>query len=282
MKIGMIDVGGGMRGAFGCGVMDRCLDDGIMVDYGIGVSAGSANLVTYFAHQKGRCRMFYTDFAFRKEYMSFSNILHGRSYLDLDYIYGTLSNSNGEYPLDFARAKAENKEFYIVACNAVTGAPKYFTLADGMAADHYDALKASSCVPIASKPFVIDGVPYVDGSLADPIPLDKALADGCDKVILILTKPKEHITQSTAYRLSEKWLRRKGYPKAADGMHEKSERYNTALDKAMQLEKEGKVLIVAPRSIEGMQTLKKDHAAIDNLYRHGYEEGETVKQFLSK
>ena len=65
-------------------------------------------------------------------------------------------------------------------------------------------------------------------------------------------------------------------------MHEKSERYNTALDKAMQLEKEGKVLIVAPRSIEGMQTLKKDHAAIDNLYRHGYEEGETVKQFLSK
>lgn len=280
MKIGMIDVGGGMRGAFGCGVMDRCLDDRIMVDYGIGVSAGSANLVTYFARQKGRCRVFYTDFAFRKQYMSFSNILHGRSYLDLDYIYSTLSNSDGEYPLDYAAAKAEGKEFYIVACNALTGEPKYFTLEDGMAQDRYDALKASCCVPIADQPYVIDGVPYVDGSLANPIPLDKAFSDGCDKVILILTKPAAHIDQSTAYRMSEKWLRRKGYPKAADGMHEKSERYNAALDMAMQLEKEGKVLIVAPSSIEGMQTLKKDHKAIDDLYRKGYEEGGKVKAFL--
>ncbi|MDD6680029.1 patatin family protein [Galactobacillus timonensis] len=281
MKIGMIDVGGGMRGAFGCGVMDRCLDDQIMVDYGIGVSAGSANLVTYFARQKGRCRQFYTDFAFRKQYMSFSNIMHGRTYLDLDYIYGTLSNSDGEYPLDYATAKASGKEFYIVACNALTGEPKYFTLDNGMAQDRYDALKASSCVPIAAVPYVIDGVPYVDGSLADPIPLEKAFNDGCDRVILILTKPKEHITQSVAYKMSEKWLRHKGYPNAADGMHEKSERYNAALDQAMQLEKEGKVLIVAPSSIEGMQTLKKDHKAIDDLYQKGYEEGGKVKAFLA-
>ena len=44
MKIGVVDVGGGFRGIYACGVLDYCMDENIRFDLSIGVSAGSANL----------------------------------------------------------------------------------------------------------------------------------------------------------------------------------------------------------------------------------------------
>lgn len=54
MKTGLIDVGGGLRGIYAAGVMDRFLDDGVSFDLGIGVSAGSANISSFIAGQKKR------------------------------------------------------------------------------------------------------------------------------------------------------------------------------------------------------------------------------------
>lgn len=49
MKTAVIDVGGGLRGIYASGVLDRCLDDKVCFDTGIGVSAGSANIASYIA-----------------------------------------------------------------------------------------------------------------------------------------------------------------------------------------------------------------------------------------
>lgn len=281
MKTGMIDVGGGARGSFGCGVMDRCLDDGVHVDYGIGVSAGSANLISFFAGQRGRNLTFYSEYMFRRQYMSAANYIRHHNYIDLDYVYGVLSNEDGENPLDYEAAVRAGSQFYVVACNALTGQPRYFTFGDGLEKNHYEALKASSCVPMANHPYVVDGVPYFDGALADPVPVQKALSDGCEKIVLVLTKPKGHIEQTTAYRWSARWLDRKGYPQAAAGMRAKHLRYNAGVDLALELEKEGKALIVAPASIEGMKTLTKDKKAILDLYEQGYQEGAKIREFLA-
>ena len=43
----MIDMGGGMRGVYTAGIYDYLLDQKITIDYGIGVSAGAANTVSY-------------------------------------------------------------------------------------------------------------------------------------------------------------------------------------------------------------------------------------------
>ena len=84
MKTGLVDVGGGMRDIYGAGVLDCCLDQGIRFDCCIGVSAGSANVTSFLAGQRGRNYRFYTEYAFRKEYMSFGNWLKNRSYVGLD------------------------------------------------------------------------------------------------------------------------------------------------------------------------------------------------------
>ncbi len=102
MKTGIIDVGGGFRGIYAVGVLDYCMDQNIKFDLGIGVSAGSANLSSYVAGQRGRNYKFYTEYSFRKQYMSLKNFIFKKSYVDMDYVYGTLCNTDGEYPLDYS------------------------------------------------------------------------------------------------------------------------------------------------------------------------------------
>ena len=111
----MIDVGGGFRAIYGAGVMDRMLEDGIHVDHCYGVSAGSANMVSYISGQHGRNHTFYTQYAFRKEYASFDSYVKNHNYANLDYVYSTLSNHDGENPVDYEAFAANPTEFTVVA-----------------------------------------------------------------------------------------------------------------------------------------------------------------------
>ena len=125
MKTGIIDVGGGFRDIYGAGILDVCMERGIEFDYCICISAGSANLASVLARQHGRNYTFYMEYVFRKEYASPENWLRTRNYVDLDYVYSTLSNSDGENPIDYEAIEANPAEFYIGACDARTGKPVY-------------------------------------------------------------------------------------------------------------------------------------------------------------
>lgn len=276
--IGVIDVGGGLRGSYGAGVLDWCLSHDISFDYGIGISAGSANVASYFAGQRGRNYKFYTDYFTRWQYMGFRSLLETGDYVGLDYIYSTLSDGNGEYPLDWKTIMRSGKRYITVATNALTGQPHYFEK-ESMSQDHYDAIKASCCVPVVDHPYVIDGVPYFDGGISDPVPVKKALEDGCDKVVLILTRPKDFRRIPKNDAVFAKLMCRK-YPKAAEDMATRSQVYNACCDQAEKLERDGKVLIVAPDSIGHMKTLTKDREAIARLYAKGYVDAKKIADFI--
>ena len=53
MKLGITMEGGASRTVFSCGVADALLEENIMPDYFIGVSAGIAYGVSYLSRQKG-------------------------------------------------------------------------------------------------------------------------------------------------------------------------------------------------------------------------------------
>ena len=79
--VGVIDVGGGMRDIYGAGAFDRFLDDGVSFDCCVGVSAGSGNLISFLAGQRGRAYRFYCTYSFRKQYMSIGNFIKDGSYI---------------------------------------------------------------------------------------------------------------------------------------------------------------------------------------------------------
>ena len=278
MKTGLIDVGGGLRGIYAAGVMDHFLDDGVSFDLGIGVSAGSANISSFIAGQKKRNYAFYTEYSQRNEYMSRRNISKKGCYLDVSYIYGTLSNSGGENPLDFKALCESPTEFIAVATDAIGGEVKYFTKAD-MRPDYYNVLMASSAIPYVCRPQEGDGTLYYDGALSDPVPIEKAFAMGCDRVVLVLTNPVDYLKDKDEdIRLAERIRDR--YPLSAEALISRAEKYNTSVDLAKQLEHEGKVRIIAPFDTCGVDTLTKDVKALDALYRIGYEDGADIKKFL--
>ena len=280
MKIGVIDVGGGMRAAYGAGVFDWCLDNGVHFDYCVGVSAGSANVVSYLAGQRGRNYVFYTEYDMRDECMSLGNFIKTGNFVDLEYAYGELSNEGGEYPLDFRAALENPAEFKIVATSALTGKACYFDKTD-MSQNDYGAIKASSCVPAVNRAYYLDGTRYYDGGISDPIPLEHCFEAGCDKVVVILTRPKD-FERDPKKDIPAAALIRSRYPLAAGAMSRRAVIYNTELWLAKQYEKKGKVLIVAPDDISGMKTLTRDPERIAELYHKGYKDAEAVRAFVEE
>lgn len=275
--IGVIDVGGGSRGIYGAGVFDRCLTEGIRFDYVIGVSAGAANGASFLAGQKGRNYVFYTEYTFRKQGMGVENLKKTGSLIGLDYIYSDLSNSTGEYPLDYDAMMANPAAFEIVATNALTGQAEYFSKED-MRKDCYDIIKASCCVPFVNKPYLLNGTPYFDGGVADPVPLERAFSQGCDKVVLILTRPVGEEKSNARNAFAAKMLE-KQYPAAAKATAACGEVYAQSVRRALELQAQGKVLIVAPDDIGSLGTFSKDAAVLDGLYNKGFRDARTVKAF---
>ena len=253
--IGVIDVGGGNRGAFGAGVLDYCLDNGIQFDYCIGVSAGSANCVSYIAGQKGRNLRFYTNYNISKDAISLRNRLKYHSMLNLDYIFRTVSNEDGEDPLNYDAFVRSGQALRIVATDAETGRPVFFDK-DDVERNNYRILCASCNLPAVNRAYQLKGKAYYDGGLSDPIPVDRALQDGCDKVVVILTLPKNYFRDDLRDRRVARFVR--AYPRIRESIINRSEVYNRQLKHLLDLEREGKVLIVAPRVKAEMDTLGRD------------------------
>ena len=277
-KIGVVDVGGGFRGAYAAGVFDYCLDNNLQFDLCIGVSAGSANIASYMANQPRRNYQFYTEYGMRKEYASVNNFIKKKNFIDLDYVYGTLSNSDGESPLDYHAIMRNSADMYVVATDALTGKARYFTKAD-LTYNQYDIFKASSAIPFVCKPYQINKNLYYDGALSDPVPIEKAFLLGCDKVVVLLTLPVDHIRTAERDNFLASRIR-KQYPIAADELERRAMKYNSSVVLAKHYEKQGKALIISPNDTCGVGTLSRKPDKLKELYHKGYTDGKRIKHFF--
>ena len=278
MKIGVIDVGGGFRGIYATGVLDYCQDNCIEFDLALAISAGSANLASFLSRQRGRNYTFYTEYAFRKQYASLRNFIFKKSFFDVDYVYGTLSNSDGENPLDYPAIRDNPAEFIIIATDALSGEAVYFDKSS-LSQDNYAPLKASSSLPFVGKPYVIDGREYFDGALGNPVPVQKAFESGCDLVVLILTKPESKPREQGSDPKLAKHIQKK-YPKAAEQLRLRAQHYNEGVALAQEYARQGKMIIISPDDTCGVDSLHKDKPSLEKLYKKGYNDGQKIKEFL--
>lgn len=264
--IGLIDVGGGMRDIYGAGVTDCFCDNGIKFDLCIGVSAGSANVASFLAKQKGRNYRYFASYASRKDYMSAANMMKKGSYIDLDYVYSVLSNEDGEDPIDFDALSVSETGFLTVATNARTGEAAYFDKSHITRNDLW-VLKASSAIPLVCKPHKHGEELYFDGGVADPIPIEKAFEMGCDKVVVVIPRPPKEKTREPETMMK---LLMKRYPAVLDKMLHRPEIYNKKLKLVYECVENGSVILIAPDSDKGLNMITRDEAKLDAYYKKGY------------
>lgn len=278
MKLGIIDVGGGYRDIYGAGVLDVCMEENIVFDTCIGVSAGSANLASYLSGQPGRSYICYLDYVFRKKYMSFRNWVFRRNYTDTSYLYDTIWSSGGENPFNFKAFSHHPADFFVAACNAISGELIWFDKSH-FTQDCYQVLKAACALPIINTPVTIAEKLCLDGGMCDPVPVKKALEEGCDKLVVILTRPIDTIRTPKFDRFVARMIEKR-FPAAAQRIRTRSERYNEGVAHALRLQEEGKAIVVAPDSIKGLSTLTRDREKMQTLYEKGVADAKKVLAFI--
>ena len=281
-KIGLVVEGGGMKCAYNAGILDVFLDHQITFDYCIGVSGGAGNVASFVAGQRGRNIRFFTEHIHSPQYFGVKSLLKTGNLFGLQYIYGDLTNSTGNDPLDFLAIMKNPAEYEVVATNAVTGKAEYFGKED-MKQDDYRPIMASSSIPAACRPVEINGVPYYDGGISDAIPVRRALEKGCDRIVVILSKQRDYVRKPQGMRFLYSTLCRK-YPKIIEDIDRRHITYRENLQEVVDLEKEGKAFVFAPSEHVKVGTYSMDEKTERILYDLGVkdfsDQEEALKRFI--
>jgi len=280
MKTGLILEGGGLRGAFTAGVLDVYIKEGIEFDYACGVSAGAGVLYNYVAKQEGRSKNAFLC-PREKSYYGFRELCRSGKFMNLKKLYGEMAYDDPAF--DFDTFFSSQTEVEVVATNCVTGRPEYLK-DDGTVESLFDAGRATGSLPFISGPYQIGDKYYMDGSVSDPVPIQRAIEKGCDKIVVLSTKADgmnpSNLKKYTPF-MKIKYRRFKGFIDAVQvriplllGQYEEMER----------LEKEGLVMSYHPVGHWDVSHMEKDIEKIRALYDEGVREAndrlDELKTFL--
>jgi predicted patatin/cPLA2 family phospholipase len=262
---GIVLEGGTFRPIFSAGVMDALLDKDIMFPYCIGVSAGICNGFSYISRQRERNLNILLNHRNDKRYISRRNFIKCRSLFGLDFVYDEIPNRL--YPFDWDTFLQYRGRILVGVTNAYTGKSEYL---DGKTMDpKCMMLRATCAIPLFFPTIEIKKQRYYDGGLADPIPIRKAISDGNERNLIVLTRPKEYRKGYSKENDIAIRLLRKRYPKLVEVIRKRHERYNETVDFCDQLEKEGKAVILRPSY--ALDSMEKDTRVLNESYRLGYD-----------
>lgn len=283
IKYGLVVEGGGMKCAYNAAILDLFLDEGITFDYCIGVSAGSGNLVSYLAGQRGRNLRFFTEHIHDPEYFGLRSLLKTGDLFGIHHIYGDLTRAGGKDPLDFPAFLNNPTEYEAVVTNALTGKPEYFGK-EAMKQDDYRLIMASSAIPAVCHPVELNGVPYFDGGLTDAIPVRRALEKGCDRLVVILSKNRDYVKKPQGMRPLYRLACRR-YPRIVEALNRRHTVYNQNFQEVFALEQAGTAFVLAPSEPLHVGTYSMKEEAERALYDLGLQDfaaqKENLQNFLS-
>lgn len=258
--------GGTFRPIFSAGVMDALLDNNIVFPYCIGVSAGITNGFSYFSSQKGRNLEILEKYRCDKRYLGFRNFFKCKSLFGLDFVFDEIPNKLSPYNLE-ALSNYKGKVLVGVT-NAKTGKTEYL---DGKKIDNKNTMLRATCaIPIFFPAIEINNNYYYDGGLLDPIPVKKAIEDGNDKHLIILTRPKSYRKKlGRGNILAAKIVGRK-YPNLKESFLTRHKMYNETVKFCEKLEKDGRAIILRPKEDQAIESFEKDISKLKKGYMHGY------------
>ena len=272
-KTALLCEGGGQLGVYGVGALRCFFDRGVTFPYYIGVSAAAANLASHLAGHRDRTLRFYAEYAARREYMGLRRWLWDGSFVDLMYVYDTITGPGGEDPINYDVLCACPDEIRVVATDAATGRAAYFDN-EAFARRECRALMASCALPVYCRPVELDGRFYFDGGVADSLPVEHALSEGCQRVVAILNRPPGFVKQPEKGRSLYSLVLRK-YPAIAEALRRRHEGYMRSLRLLEQMEREGRAVLVRPRAPLPMHTFtRKPRELIERVCGMGYEDAE--------
>jgi len=254
MRAGLVLEGGGMRGAYTAGVLDAFLDQAVDFQYVIGVSAGANAGADYVVGQRERNHRMFVELVADPRYMGWTNYLRERSWFGMRFLFEDAPDKVA--PFDYETLGRTTRSLHR------DYDPRFFI---------HMVHRASCSIPLLSPPVALDGGLYFDGGVSDPIPIDRALADGNARNVVVLTR-------NAGYRKSHPVLDLpldlglSRYPAVRQALRRRNTHYNACLDKLAALERAGKVFLIRPVSPITVGRMESDVRKLEALYQQGYDE----------
>lgn len=277
---GLILEGGAMRGMFTCGVLDVFMENAITYDGAVGVSAGACFGCNIKSGQIGRAIRYNLQFCNDPKYGSMRSLLKTGDYYNADYCYRYVPE---EVDIFDRKAFYENPmEFHIAVTDIESGEPFYYSC-EKDDPELMNWIRASASLPIFANIVEINGKKYMDGGIADSVPLRYFESVGYNRNVVILTQPRGYVKSKTGMK-PLLWLKYRKYPKLLEALEKRHEMYNETIEYIFEKEKKGEVLVICPREKLPISRIEHDPAVLQKTYDLGREEGlrslASVKDFL--
>ena len=259
--------GGGTRGVFTSGVLDCLMKHQIEFPYVTGVSAGACNAVDYVSGQIGRTKDCVITEDKNNSYIGLKQTLKNKSLFDMDMLFDKYPNEI--FPFDYDAYFNSGKKCELVVTDCITGQARYLEEKNDRKR-LMDICRASSSIPLACPMVMIDGIPCVDGGVADSIPVVHAMKEGYRKNVVILTRNygyrKKKPGESKAVYLAAFHK----YPNLLNRLLNRYRNYNRTLELIEKWEKEGHIYVVRPE-IKTVSRTEKNPKVLTEFYQHGYD-----------
>lgn len=261
-----------MRGLYTAGVLDVMLDMGFVPDVICGTSAGVTFGINLKSKQRGRVVRYNTRLVGDKRYISLRSWLTTGDMVNVPFAYDLLPRVLD--PFDNKTYMQTPTAFFATVTNMRTGKAEYMRVDNCW--EQMDIIRASASLPFLSRKVKIGEEYYLDGGIVDNIPLDKCMVEGCDRIIVVLTRPLGHATDDHLSLLSR--ICYPGYPELQKAFDERNAAYRRKLDRINRLEQEGKLLVIRPSRFIPIARLEKDAEKLRMIYKLGTEDAELLKE----
>jgi predicted patatin/cPLA2 family phospholipase len=279
---GLVLEGGGFRGIYTAAVLDVFDRENIYFPYAVGVSAGAAYGVSYVSRQYRR-NLEVNEFISDPRYCGLHHLVRTGDYFNWDFIYKEIPTQIRLF--DYQGFCNSTTRMQVVLTNCKTGNAEYKDMNASSPDKFRDLLTATSSLPLISTIRWIDDQGYMDGGIADPIPVKQAFSEGNKRVVVILTRDPLYRKKPMKGKLLLKMCYRR-YPLLVKKLIERADLYNQTLDKLAILEKEGKAFIIRPQKPIQVSRLENNPEALLKVYNSTAEEVRSVipalKQWLQK
>ncbi len=273
--------GGAKRGIYTAGVLDVFLENGIMTDGVIGVSAGAIHGCSYVSKQIGRSIRYNLKYNDDYRFMSFKSFLKTGNVVDTNFAYYELPEKLDLF--DHKTFEENNTKFYATCTNINTGKAEYI-LCPNLRQHYINYLRASASMPLVSQIVKLDNNCYLDGGISDSIPLKAAFDLGFGKNIVVLTRPKGYVKKPFSLLWLVKLVYRK-FPNFINTIKNRHKVYNQTIEYIEQLEDKKQIFVIRPSKLIKIGRMETNVEIIKQMYELGRQDAlkviDDVKNFLA-
>lgn len=256
--------GGAFRGLYTQGVLDALMEEDINLQTTVGVSAGAMSGMNYVSGQIGRSARYNLAYRHDRNYIGIGAMRREHGITGFHYLFEDLDHVE---PFDTERFNDPSRRFIAQATDIETGLPVYFE--KGKCSSILDAVAASASVPYITEPVEIDGRRYLDGGCAVKIPVDFALKENFEKILVVRTRNRDYRKTS---RAPERIIRieYKNYPEFKRNLQKETDNYNALAERLLKFEEEGRIFMIAPDTPVNISRFEGDLEKLGDLYWQGY------------